>query len=569
MTSRSGSDEAAFLDGVVPPVHRRDVVAPARNFNSIAVVVGKKQDAGVHRRPPPSASQSYPPPYPPPKRPSQKPPQPPPKRSSQPRGQRPGLPVVSRVPALRDMAGSTAARTAAGSVAVLKRAYGAVFNPEDRDLEVTETDGFKADLQRSFEKQRRAGGRVLAVSLIVGGGWATLIPLSGAVVLPGTVVAESAVKKIQHPIGGIVSSIAVTDGMRVKQGDVLMRLDDTQVRANYQVVSQQLEEIRARIARLSAERDGRDDQALPGKPAKPAGEQLLSSENSLFKARSDARRSQRELLRGRITQLNDEIAGMDAQAKSKQTQTDLILQELKGVQELWDKRLTPLTRLTSLQREAARLDGEKAQLVSGIAETRGKIAEAELQLVKLDQDFKADVMKDLREAQDKEAELNERVVSAKDQVDHIELRAPVNGIVHELAVHTVGGVVTPAQVVMVIVPEGDDLQIDAHLPPDEIDQVHKGQSAQVRFPAFNQRTTPEVTGTIARVSADITKDQPQSMGYYTVRVSLSGDQLTKIGDRQLISGMPAEVFIQTGSRTMMSYMFKPITEQFERMFRER
>jgi HlyD family secretion protein len=523
--------------------------------------------------PPGYESRHEPPRREPPRRepPRNEPPRREPPRREPPRNEpaRPGLPAIARVPALRDMASATATRTAANSLAVLKRAYGVVFNPEDRELEVEETDGFRAYLHRSFDKQRRTGGRVLAVALIVGGGWATLIPLSGAVVLEGTVVAESAVKKIQHQIGGIISSIAVTDGMHVNKGDILVRLDDTQVRSNYQVVSTQLDEIRARIARLSAERDGKEDQALPGKATAGDGELLLTSENTLFKARSDARRSQRELVRSRITQLNDEISGMEAQSKSKETQTDLINQELQGVQQLWEKRLTPLTRLTSLQRDAARLDGEKAQLVSGIAETRGKIAEAQLQLVKLDQDFKADVMKDLRDAQDKESELSERVVSAKDQLDHIDLRAPVDGIVHELAVHTVGGVVTPAQVMMVIVPEGDELQIDAHLTPDKIDQVRKGQAADVRFPAFNQRTTPAISGIVAHVSADITKDQPQSAGYYTVRISLPGEQLAKIGDRQLIAGMPAEVFVRTNSRTMISYMFKPITEQLERMFRER
>jgi HlyD family secretion protein len=300
-------------------------------------------------------------------------------------------------------------------------------------------------------------------------------------------------------------------------------------------------------------------------------EQLFTSENSLFKARAESRRSQRELLRSRIAQLNEQIAGMESQIKSNQAQSDLIAQELEGVQQLWDKRLTPLQRLTSLQREAARLDGEKGQLQSNMAETRGKISEMDLQLVKLDQDFRADVMKDLREAQDKEAELIERTVAAKDQLAHVDLRAPVTGTVHQLAVHTVGGVVTPAEVMMVIVPESDELQIDAHLPPDQIDQVRKGQDAQVRFPAFNQRTTPELTGVVSHVSADITRDQQQSSGpgYYTVRVNLPPKEFTRLGDQRLMAGMPAELFIQTGGRTMLSYMFKPITDQLARMFRER
>jgi membrane fusion protein, type I secretion system len=482
--------------------------------------------------------------------------------------------VPSRFPALHAKAGQTVTRTVVESVDALKRAYGAVFNPNDLSLAgESDVDGLKAYLTRSFENHRRAGSRVLAIALVVGGGWASFMPLSAAVVIPGTVVAETSVKKIQHPTGGIIAGISVTDGMHVREGDILVRLDDTQVRANFQVVTKQLEEIRARIARLAAERDGRDGQPLMRNAASENraanDEQLLATESSLFEARANARRSQRELLRSRIAQLNEEIVGLDAQVKSKQTQLDLIAQELEGVQSLYEKRLTPLTRLTSLQRETARLDGERGQLLSTIAETRGKIAESELQLIKLDQDFRADVMKDLREAQDKEAELTERIVAAKDQLAHIDLRAPVTGVVHQLAVHTIGGVATPAEVMMVIVPESDELQIDARLPANEIDQVHKGQNTLVRFSAFNQRTTPELGGIVSHVSADITRDQQSSASYYTVRVSLPGSEFARLGERQLISGMPAEVFIQAGSRTMMSYLFKPISDQLHRMFRER
>jgi HlyD family secretion protein len=479
-------------------------------------------------------------------------------------------PRLYRNPALHSKAGQTVVRTA---TAVLKRAYGAIVNPFDCNFaEAAEGDGLKAYLIRSFESQRRTGGRVLAIALVVGGGWATFVPLSGAVVVPGTVVSETSVKKIQHQTGGIIAGISVKDGMHVQEGDILVRLDDIQVRSNFQVVTKQLEEIKARISRLTSERDGHDDQRLIHKAAfeKRAAEdeQLLTTETSLFEARAAARRSQRELLRNRISQLNEEIAGLDAQVKSKRTQLDLIAQELEGVQALYDKRLTPLTRLTSLQREAARLDGERGQLISTIAETRGKISESELQLVKLDQDFRAEVMKDLREAQDKEAELTERVVAAKDHLTHIDLRAPVTGVVHQLSVHTIGGVVTPAEVMMVIVPESDELQIDARLPANEIDQVHKGQSALVRFSAFNQRTTPELSGVVSHVSADITRDQQSNASYYTVRVSLPGGEFARLGERRLVSGMPAEIFIQTGSRTVISYLFKPITDQLHRMFRE-
>jgi HlyD family secretion protein len=538
------ADDAANLVGHEPKERRAgrlEIVArnSSRRYDSIAVVIGKRFTSRTE-----------------------------PSQTPVPRSK-------ATETAIRAATGSVAVlKAATGCVAVLKRAYDSVFNSNDYNLaEEADRGGLKAYLNRSFENQRRTGSRVLAIALVVGGGWAAFVPLSGAVVIPGAVVAETSVKKIQHPTGGIIADISVTDGMHVREGDILVRLEDTQVRSNFQVVTKQLEEIRARISRLTAERDGHDDQPLIRKAAlqnrSADDELLLTTESSLFKARADTRRSQRELLRSRIAQLNEEIVGIDAQIKSKQIQSDLIAQELEGVQALYEKRLTPLTRLTSLQREAARLDGERGQLVSTTAETHGKINESELQLVKLDQDFRADVMKDLREAQDKEAELTERVVAAKDQLTHIDLRAPATGIVHQLSIHTIGGVVSPAEVMMVIVPESDELQIDARLPANEIDQVHKGQNTLVRFSAFNQRTTPELSGIVSHVSADVTRDPQSNANYYTVRVSLPGSEFARLGEQRLISGMPAEVFVQTGSRTMMSYLFKPISDQLHRMFRER
>lgn len=529
----------------------RDNRRPPPRFGSIAVVVGGKRPGPA----PPSLRQGPRPPRPPqqppvPRQVPRPPPPPPMARQRLPSGPPPAprplprLPAPApqqrhRVPALRSRPAPPAT-----SFGLLKQAYLTLFHPPSLPPAAPgNADGLAGYLQQSFDKQRRSGGRVLAIALLAGGGWATLIPLSGAVVVPGTVVVESAVKKIQHQGGGTIASIAVTDGMHVNAGDILVRLDDTQVRANYQTVSKQLEEVRARLARLNAERDGREDDALPAAGADDtgAGSTMLSSETSLFRARSESRRSQRQLLRSRAAEL--------------ETQAGLIDKELEGVQKLWEQKLTPLQRVSQLQREQS--------------DTRGKIAETQLQLIKLDQDFKADVMKDLREAQSKEGELVEKTVAAKDQLDHVDLRAPVNGVVHELAVHTVGGVVTPAQVVMVIVPEGDELAVEAHLPPDQIDQVHKGQDALIKFPALNARTTPDITGVVTQLSADITHDQPNSAGYYTVRVTLPGEQLTKLGEGQLVAGMPAELFIKTTSRTMMSYMFKPITEQLGRMFRER
>jgi HlyD family secretion protein len=426
---------------------------------------------------------------------------------------------------------------------------------------------------RSFERELRTGFRVLLVAMLVGGGWLTLAPLAGAIVVPGNLVVQSNVKTIQHPTGGIVAEIPVHNGARVNAGDLLMRLDATQAKASLQVVSKQLDELRARIPRLTAERDGLDAPEIPAELAQRANEgavgRLLASETSLFKARLNARRNQKDLLQSRVAQLGEEISGLEAQVDSKAKQLELIAGELAGVQDLYDKRLVPLTRLTTLQRETARIEGERGQLVSAIAETKAKIGEAQLQILRIDQDFRTDVVKELGETRAKEAELTERDIAARDMLDRIELRAPTSGVIHQLAVHTIGGVVRAGDVLMEVVPDSDDLLIEARLQPHDIDQVRVGQNAFVRFSAFDQRVTPQLVGTVSYVSADTSRDQQTNASYYSVRVTLPEDERHHLAGLQLVSGMPAEVFMQTGSRTMLSYLLKPIVDQVRRAFVER
>ena len=490
-------------------------------------------------------------------------------------GERPGVRRVALPAATRyaDVAADIK-RVADLCLARMKFAYRFVVKGEN--------GAFAADAQsrqlqerigQSFEDQFRAGVRVLLVAFGVGGGWATLVPLSGAVVVAGTLVAESNVKKVQHQAGGIVAKILVHDGTHVKDGDLLVRLDETQARANLEVLAKQLDETRVRIARLVAERDGLDDLKLPRELAARGADKdlqlLFTSEKSLFKARGSARASQKQLLRSRIEQLKQEIEGFTAQIKSKAAQRDLIAGELQGVQSLYEKHLVPLTRLTSLQRDAANLDGEQGQLQSSIAETQGKISEAELQIVQVDQQFRSDVVKDLREAEDKEAELAQKKVAAQDVLNRIDIHAPTSGVVHDLAEHTIGGVIAPGETLMQIVPDTDDLQIEAKLQINDIDQVHVGQRTNVRFATFNQRTTPSLNGFVTYVSADSTQDKQSNASFYTVRVTLPEQEVKRLGGLQLVSGMPAQVFLETGSRTMFSYLTKPIAEQMHRAFSER
>ena len=426
---------------------------------------------------------------------------------------------------------------------------------------------------RAFEGELRTGLRALLIVGGVAGGWMALVPLSGAVVVPGNLVVQSNVKTIQHPTGGVVAQIPVHNGMRVNAGDLLLRLDSTQAQASLQVVSKQLDEMRAKIARLVAERDGLPKPAIPAEMSSRLEDNnvktVLASEASLFRARTTARESQKELLKSKVAQLGEEIVGLEAQVASKAKQLELITGELTGVQELFDKRLVPIARLTALQREAARIEGERGQLISTIAETKTKVDEAKLQLVRLDQDVRTEVVKDLGEAQGKEAELSERSVAARDVLERIEMRAPTSGVIHQLSAHTIGGVIRAGDAVMEVVPDSDDLQIEARLQPNDIDQVRKGQQAFVRFSAFNQRVTPQLIGQVSYVSPDTTRDQQTGTSYFTVRIMLPEEERRRLAGLQLSSGMPAEVFMQTGSRTMMSYLFKPILDQFQRAFVER
>jgi HlyD family secretion protein len=426
---------------------------------------------------------------------------------------------------------------------------------------------------RAYEGELRTGLRALLIVGGVAGGWMTLVPLSGAVVVPGNLVVQSNVKTIQHPTGGVVAQIPVHNGMRVNAGDLLLRLDATQAQASLQVVSKQLDEVRAKSARLVAERDGLPKPTIPPEMSSrledPNVKTVLASEASLFRARTTARESQKELLKSKVSQLGEEIVGLEAQVSSKAKQLELITGELTGVQELFDKRLVPIARLTALQREAARIEGERGQLISTIAETKTKVDEAKLQLVRLDQDVRTEVVKDLGEAQGKEAELSERSVAARDVLERIEMRAPTSGVVHQLSAHTIGGVIRAGDAVMEVVPDSDDLQIEAKLQPNDIDQVRKGQQAFVRFSAFNQRVTPQLKGQVSFVSPDTTKDQQTGTSYFTVRIMLPEEERRHLAGLQLVSGMPAEVFMQTGSRTMLSYLSKPIMDQFQRAFVER
>jgi HlyD family secretion protein len=418
------------------------------------------------------------------------------------------------------------------------------------------------------------GGSVFVAVLALGfGGWASTAEISGALIAQGTIVVDSNIKKVQHPTGGVVGEVRVHDGDRVKAGDILIRLDETVTRANLSIVSKGLTELYARKARLAAERDGADTMTVPPELADhisdPIVKEAIDSERKLFDLRRTTRVGQKDQLQQRIKQLQEQITGLTAQLDAKSKETSLIDQELSGVRDLFQRNLVPLTRLTSLERDAARIEGERGQLIAASAEAKGKIAEIQLQILQVDQELSSDVAKELRETDSKIGEYVERKVTAEDQLKRTDLRAPQDGVVFQSTANTVGGVVTAGDPVMMIVPESDTLSVEVKVEPKDIDNVAIGQPVVLRFSAFNQRTTPELNGTVTRVGADTSNDQRTGLSYYLVRIGIDPGEIDRLGAVKLTPGMPVEAFIQTGERTLVSYLVKPLHDQLMRSIREK
>jgi len=407
------------------------------------------------------------------------------------------------------------------------------------------------------------------------GGWAATSELTGAVIGQGVLVVDSSVKKVQHPTGGVVGELRVREGDKVLAGDILLRLDETQTLANATIVSKSFDELVARQARLEAERDNADQITFPKllleRTRDPASEaaRAIAAERSLFDLRRQARGGQKAQLKERSAQLQEEIKGYLGQAEAKQREVDFIHKELEGVRTLFEKKLVPMNRLTALERDTARLEGERSQLSGMTAQAKGKIAEIELQIIQIDQDLRTEVGKDLIETRSKISELAERKTAAVDQLYRIDIRAPQSGRVHQLTVHTVGGVISPGEQIMLIVPDADALAVEVKIAPRDIDQVYVGQAASMRFAAFDQKTTPEIEGEVSLVSADLVQEQRTGMSYYTARVLLNPEEVARLGNAKLLPGMPVDVFIKTPGRTAFSYLIKPLRDQAERAFKER
>ena len=426
---------------------------------------------------------------------------------------------------------------------------------------------------RSLRRFQAVG--YLSIFAIVGvvGTWSVTAHLNGAVIAPATIIAESNTKRVQSKDGGIVRKILIRDGDRVTAGRDLIILDDTETKAELGILEALLIEELAKRSRLEAQRDETATLSFPGdleaRRADPAVGKVLMGQEKLHAARLAALRGKVDQLNQQIGQVAEQIEGITTQIDSKERQIALIKSELTDLRGLKAKGLTPNSRVLAMDREQARLEGERGELIGSRAAAKSKSGEISMQILQVREEVLSQTLLDLREAEGRVAELSERRLASRARLDRMVIKAPITGSIYQLMVHTEGGVITPAEPLMMIVPEADELVLQAQVLPQNIEQVTEGQMAHVRFPAFNSRTTPELTAEVFSVSADTSRMSADTAPFYDVRLRIPRDQLALLGSAQLKPGMPAEAFIQTGARTPLSYLIKPLMDQIEHAWRER
>lgn len=416
---------------------------------------------------------------------------------------------------------------------------------------------------------------LLLILILVGGvgGWAAVGEISGAVIAPGIIVVETKAKRVQHQEGGIIKEIRVQAGDLVKAGDLVVKLDDTVVQANLSMIMSELGELEAQEVRLIAERDGHAQMHYPSElmdrgKQEPAIAGSLSDQRALREARGSAIQGRKAQLNEQIAQLEDHIRGLAVQRSAKTESIQLINERLKALEPLLLKGLVLATEVTILKRDRAELVGDRGGLVSQIAQAHETISERRLHIIQIEDEFRSAVLEDLQVVRARIAQLHEEQIAALDKLRRVEIRAPRTGYIHQLNVHTVGGVVGAGETLMLIVPREDVLIVEAQLQPTDVDQVQAGQAAIIRLPAFNQRTTPELTAHVTTISADLTRDEVTGTNYYLAQLLIGERELTKLEDKKLVPGMPIEAFIQTGKRTILSYLVKPMTDHIAHAFKE-
>ena len=401
--------------------------------------------------------------------------------------------------------------------------------------------------------------------------WAYMTPISGAVVASGSAVVRGKPKVVQNLDGGVVEDIRVSDGDLVRAGDVLLRLDPTLLRINLEMYRTRLAETRAEIARLRAEQVnadtltfGYDTTYLDGL----ALEQINAGQTEIFEARREVMEGRQDQLREKVAQFYNQISGVEGLIKARTDQLDFVEQELGGVSALHADGLARKGQVLDLQRTRARLLGEIAKTQSELARIRNSIRDTELEILQSERQFKEQVVTDLRAAVMESEELLLQIVTAQKQLDRIEILSPVDGIVHEMQVFNAGGVVPPGETILQVIPISEGVDFEVRVAPEAIDQVVEGQRSKVVFTAFDTRTAPEIFGTVSKISPDSVTDPATGQRFYKVTLAIPPEELARLDGHEILPGMPIEAFLQTGERTVLSYLTRPLTDQLRRAFRD-
>lgn len=401
--------------------------------------------------------------------------------------------------------------------------------------------------------------------------WASLTPIAGAIMAPGTVAVMGKPKSVQHLDGGIVRDILVSDGDRVSAGDVIMRLDATLLTANLEIYLGRLGEAHAQAARLQAEAAGAKDITFPDPPDLLAGRDISvaeAAETAIFQAHVDVLAGRRAQHEEKIAQFGNQIAGVDALIAAKREQLGYVEKDIDRFQALLEKQLVRESDMLSLQSTRADILGQISEHISERARIENSIRDTELAMIQLDREARERAVTELREVTTAMGELTEQIVSTKKQLERVDIRAPIDGFVHDMQIVTIGGVVPPGAVIAQVVSHDGTTALELHVAPAAIDQVFPGQEVRLRFSAFNQHSTPEITGAVALVSATTLVDKMTGAPYYLVTAHVSAEELGRLAGQHLVPGMPVEAFISTGSRSAASYLLKPFTDQLVRAFRE-
>ena len=418
---------------------------------------------------------------------------------------------------------------------------------------------------------RAIGMAVLLGTVGILGTWSYLAPIDSAASASGFVTVKSHSKTIQHLDGGIVKELIAKDGDIVSEGDILLTLDGSEIKAQLEILRGQQITFAAQVARLTAERDRLGLVSYPKEVQNLSDARVVEaqqSENQIFNARKNAHEGEVSVLNQRISQLNSRIQGLQGQKTSKQELKASYSEEAKDLRELLAEGFADKQRLRDLERSLSASTGEIASLSSEIASSEMQIGETRLQILQIQKQFQEEVANKLSEVQAQLYDINQRLTATIDKVNRIQIKAPSAGRVMGLSIHNVGGVITPGRPILDIVPQGEELIIDARVSPMDIDRVHVGLVAEVRFSAFKQALTPKMMGKLTILSADKLTDERTGAPYYSAKIELTPDSYVKLGNMELLPGMPADVLINTGERTVFEYLMQPITNAFARAFIE-